>query len=186
VNSEFAALQDRCMIEQAEANSWLRTWCASEVWSKHRAVVFLDPYGMSVEWSTLEAIARTKAIDLWVLFPLGIGPTRVLPANALPEGRWAKRLTKLFGTEDWMRFYRREPKPDLFNAQEEAWNRDASVQSILRFFLERMAGIFARVVDQPLILTNSKNSPMYALCFAAGNPGGAKTAVKIAAYITRN
>jgi hypothetical protein len=35
-------------------------------------VLFLDPYGMQVDWTTIEAIARTKAIDLRVLFPLGI------------------------------------------------------------------------------------------------------------------
>ena len=185
VRSEFPELDSRCVIERAEANEWLRRWCASEDWKRHRAVVFLDPYGMSVEWATLQAIAKTKSIDLWVLFPLGIGPTRVLPANALPEDRWAMRLTKLFGTKEWVRFYRHEPKPDLFNAQEKTWNRDASVHHILQFFLERMAGVFAGVTEQPLILTNSKNSPMYALCFAAGNERGAKTAVKIAAYITR-
>ena len=35
-------------------------------WSSHRAVLFLDPYGMQVEWTTIEAIARTGAIDLWL------------------------------------------------------------------------------------------------------------------------
>ena len=38
-------------------------------WSLHRAVLFLDPYGMQVEWATIEAVAKTKAIDLWLLFP---------------------------------------------------------------------------------------------------------------------
>lgn len=33
--------------------------------------MFLDPYGMQVDWATIEAIAKTKAIDLWILFPLG-------------------------------------------------------------------------------------------------------------------
>lgn len=27
-------------------------------------VMFLDPYGMDVDWETLEAISRTKAIDV--------------------------------------------------------------------------------------------------------------------------
>src|SRR5688500_3095197 len=31
-----------------------------------------DNNHMQVDWTTVEAIARTKAIDLWVLFPLGI------------------------------------------------------------------------------------------------------------------
>ena len=41
------------------------------------------------------------------------------------------------------------------------------------------------VVEHPMILENAKHTPMYALCFAAGNPKGAPTAVKIAAHLTR-
>jgi len=77
--SDLEALRDAfphkahsVQIEGGDANSFLRKWCAETDWSKHRAVVFLDPYGMQVEWATLEAIARTKAIDVWILFPLGV------------------------------------------------------------------------------------------------------------------
>jgi len=37
-------------------------------WSGTRAVMFLDPYGMSVDWRTLEAIRKTEAIDVWYWF----------------------------------------------------------------------------------------------------------------------
>ena len=33
--------------------------------------MFLDPYRMQVNWETMESIAETEAIDLWILFPLG-------------------------------------------------------------------------------------------------------------------
>jgi three-Cys-motif partner protein len=39
-------------------------------WRGVRAVMFLDPYGMNVDWSTLQAIANTRAIDVWFLFSL--------------------------------------------------------------------------------------------------------------------
>lgn len=186
VKRDFPELDDRCQIERAEANDWLKRWCIEQDWHGWRAVAFLDPYGMSVEWATLEAIAATKAIDLWLLFPLGIGASRVLPADMPPEGAWAHRLTKLFGSDGWRsRFYRRGPKAGLFEDAEDAWTKVAGVREILEYFLERMESVFARVVERPLILKNSKNSPMYALCFAAGNPRGAKTAVKIAAYLAR-
>lgn len=186
VRRDFPGLEDRCRIERAEANEWLRAWCREEDWNAHRAVAFLDPYGMSVEWATLAAIAKTKAIDLWVLLPLGIGASRVMPTELPPEGAWAERLTKLFGTDEWRgRFYRRERKTSLFDDAEEAWAKVGGVPEILEFFLQRLRRIFAQVVERPLILKNSRNSPMYALCFAAGNPGGAKTAVRIAAHLTR-
>lgn len=186
VRREFPDLENRCQIECAEANEWVTRWCDEQDWRAWRAVVFLDPYGMDVEWQTLRAIAGTKAIDLWLLFPLGIGASRVLPAETPPEGAWAESLTRLFGTSDWRdRFYHHEKTTDLFAPTEDSWTKIAGVREILEFFLERLASIFADAVEQPLILKNSKNSPMYALCFAAGNPRGAKTAVRIASYLTR-
>jgi three-Cys-motif partner protein len=186
VRRDFPALEDRCRIERAEANAWLQRWCREQDWRAWRAVAFLDPYGMNVEWATLEAIAQTKAIDLWVLFPLGIGASRVLPTDMPPEGAWADRLTKLFGTDDWRkRFYRRKARTTLFEDAEDAWIKIAGIREILELFLGRLNSVFEQVVERPLILTNSRNSPMYALCFASANPRGAKTAVKIAGYLTR-
>ncbi len=50
-----------------DANEHLLWWCRATDWKRHRAVVFLDPYGVQVEWRTIEAIAQTKGIDLWLL-----------------------------------------------------------------------------------------------------------------------
>jgi len=45
--------------------------------------------------------------------------------------------------------------------------------------------VFADVAENPLVLRNSRNTPLYLLCFAAGNSEGAKTAVKIAQNILK-
>jgi len=185
---EFADLVERCTIERTDANEWLQEWCKRQDWRKQRAVVFLDPYGMDVEWRTIEAIAKTRAIDLWLLFPLGIGPSRVMPNQQIPESKWADRLTKLFGTEEWKsRFYRQgEGELDLFGVKQDSTTKIAGVDEILAYFLERLKAIFERIVERPLILKNSKQSPMYALCFAAGNEKGAPIAVKIASHLVRD
>jgi three-Cys-motif partner protein len=60
-------------------------------WQKERAVVFLDPYGMQVEWSTIEALAPTKGIDLWNLLPLGMGVARLLTYNGNNDEAWKRR-----------------------------------------------------------------------------------------------
>ena len=120
------------------------------------------------------------------MFPLGIGPSRVLPNEELPEGKWAERLTKTFGTDEWKsRFYRTNRDVDLFGETPKAVTKIAGVDEILAYFLERLKSVFERVVEKPLILENSRRSPMYALCFAAGNPKGAPIAVRIASYLTR-
>jgi hypothetical protein len=50
-------------------------------------------YGMQVDWTTVEAIARTKAIDLWVLFPLGIGVNRLLTKSGdIPDSLWDAKV----------------------------------------------------------------------------------------------
>jgi three-Cys-motif partner protein len=185
LRTQFPQLEQRCSIHEVDANQWLQDWCRMQDWRGQRAVAFLDPYGMSVEWATIEAIARTKAIDLWVLFPFAIGAGRMMPKDFPPDSLWARRLTGIFGTEEWQsRFYGASRSADLFGG-EGSIVRIAGVDDILRYFIERLRSVFAGVVEQPMILENSKRSPMYALCFAAGNPRGAPTAVKIAGYLTR-
>lgn len=77
---EFPDLASAIRVEQGDANHVIQQLCARN-WKDRRAVLFLDPYGMQVEWKTIEAVARTKAIDMWLLFPLGIGVNRLLLKN---------------------------------------------------------------------------------------------------------
>lgn len=169
-------------VEQGEANEFLQSWCRSTDWNLQRAVAFLDPYGMQVSWPTLVAIAETRAIDMWLLFPLGQAVNRLLPKKE-PPPEWARALTRTFGTEDWRQsFYRDSPQGELFDLGGGPV-RDADFEEISTFFVDRLDSIFTRVANNPLPLRNSSNVPIYLLCFAAGNPKGAKTAVKIAQHI---
>jgi three-Cys-motif partner protein len=173
---------ERIEIVRGDCNELIRSWCLEKNWRKNRALVFLDPYGMQVEWKTVDAIAKTKAIDLWLLFPLGQSVNRLLTRAEPPPPVWADRLTTTFGTEEWLEaFYRTDVQPGLFGDIEET-RRDATTLRIGEFFVERLKSIFAGVAE-PRPLRNSKNNPIYLLCFAAGNPKGAKTAVKIANHL---
>ena len=187
---ELEALRDRfpdkakgVQVEQGEANAFLKRWCKETDWKKHRAVVFLDPYGMQVDWQTLEALARTQAIDLWLLFPLGVAVNRLLTKAGPPPKEWASALTRIFGTEDWEKvFYPKKQEQTLWGP-EETRRKEATLEAVGRFMLDRLKTIFEAVAPNPLPLRNSTNTPIYLLCFAASNPRGAKTAVKIARHI---
>ena len=72
----------RITIVNEDANTALRKFCATTNWRECRAVVFLDPFGNQVEWTTIEALAATKAIDLWYLFPAGLGVHRQIGKSA--------------------------------------------------------------------------------------------------------
>ena len=40
-------------------------------WKEWRAIVFLDPFGMQMPWSTIESLAQTNSIEIIVNFPVG-------------------------------------------------------------------------------------------------------------------
>lgn len=170
----------KVQIVTGEANGFLQRWCATSDWRRHRAVVFLDPYGMQVDWATLASIAETRAVDLWLLFPLGVAVNRLITREGPPPAAWADALTRIFGTEDWRAaFYRKREVPTLFGAKS-VESKGVDWKKIGRFFVDRLETIFAKVAANPLPLRNSTNTPIYLLCFAAGNPRGAPTAARIA------
>lgn len=185
LKTEFPEIADDIRVERGDANTEIQKLCAKN-WSNRRAVLFLDPYGMQVEWATIEAIAKTKAIDLWLLFPLGIGVSRLLTRTGeIPKG-WRTRLDKLLGTTTWYdEFYKVEHEPTLFGTDDERVVK-ATNESIGRYFNDRLRSVFPENgVADPGVLRNSSNNPLYLLCFAAGNERGAPIAVRIANHILK-
>jgi three-Cys-motif partner protein len=181
----FPALASDIVIINADSNAYLRDICENRRWDRNRAVLFLDPFGMQVTWDTMKAIAKTKAIDLWILFPLGIGVNRLLRRDAKISEGWQRRLDEFFGTQAWREaFYETTAEPGLFGVEAKI-EKVADFDGIARFFVERLRTIFPGVARNPLALHNSANTPLYLLCFAAGNERGAKTAVKIAQDILK-
>lgn len=61
--------------------------------------------------------------------------------------------------------------------------KDTTFEQIGKFLIKRMKTIFVGVAPTTKALYNSRNNPMYLLCFAAGNPVGASTAIRIADYL---
>lgn len=171
-------------IRQGDVNALLPAWCQS-MGDLDRAVVFLDPYGLQLKWSTLEAVAATQKIDLWLLVPLGQAIMRLLTRRALPPEAWAARLTEAFGTDDWKNaLYAQDERQTLFD-HDEAMSlfRKADYTVVSRWIMNRLKTIFVDATDEPLILFNSTGVPLYLLCFAASNPTGAPTAMTIAKWI---
>jgi three-Cys-motif partner protein len=173
---------ERIQIEYRDANSFLQDWCNGMDWRVNRAVMFLDPYGMSVNWTTIEAIGATKAVDLWILLPVGQAINRLLTRQRIPEGAWADKLTTFFGTEGWKdAFYHPRLQTSLFEIDtDDDLEKAATFENIGSFFAERLDTVFEKVADISLALRNSRNVPIYLLFFAASNPRGAPTAVQIA------
>lgn len=184
IADDYPQLETRCKVYQADANKILQHFCQNELnRNKERAVVFVDPYGMNIEWQTIAMMAETKCIDLWILFPLGTGVNRLLTRNTVPPDSWAAKLTATLGTEDWKTaFYKPKQQVDLFS-MEDSVTKDATFESIGNFFISRLNEVFAGVAPRPLILYNTRNNPLYLLCFAASNEKAVRPALNIANWI---
>lgn len=185
--AEFPHLASRMQFARGDANTELIKFCSSTNWRRVRAIVFLDPYGNQVNWTTVEAIAATRAIDLWYLFPAGLGVHRQIGRDGTVHATHEASLTSLLGTSDWQgRFLRREVSNDLFGSVERV-EKIATPTSITEFMIERMRGPFeGRVADSWLPL-GSRNVHMYSLIFACANPSSAawNLARKLATAVTK-
>ncbi|MBN1423039.1 hypothetical protein JXA88_00645 [Candidatus Fermentibacteria bacterium] len=74
--------------------------------------------------------------------------------------------------------------PDLFG-DEQARVEKATMETIGRYFNNRLRELFAGVAEPPGILKNKTNNPLYLLCFAVGSPTGQRTALRIANHLLR-
>lgn len=136
--------------------------------------MFLDPYGMEAEWSTIEAVARTKAVDLWYLFPLS-GFYRNLPINQKDQdASKVASLNRLLGTDEWASFYSPDRQYNLGLFEDEGTEpdntREPGWQDLKAFVRKRLEGIF-EAVSEPLLLPRPPGPPQFALFCAVSNKG---------------
>ena len=170
VDTDFPDLKDKVKIYNADCNDKLIEICDTtvnaELWKANRAVLFLDPYATEVKWATLEAIANTKAIDMWYLFPFSAAQ-RMLPNLGVVD-TWKNKLNGLFGDSSWeTRFYIPDPQINMFG--DTMMIKDVNTKELAAYICERLRSIFPYVADNPRFLYNKKNSPLFLFCFAVSN-----------------
>jgi len=164
-------------VVRGNANEVLQELCDPRKWRRRRGVIFLDPFGMGVEWRTLELIARSKALDVWFLFALG-ALIRNLPVSAskLDAGKKAA-VTRVLGTDKWFNeFYKAPllPSRTLWGtpAPPIIPRRTAKVNQIESYIGKGLRTIFPHV-EAPKRLRGPKNQSLFSLLFAVSNPSSA-------------
>lgn len=185
LKTEFAALADRIDVRTGDANEVVQQVCRNGQWKGRRGVLFLDPYGMQVDWATLEAAAATRALDTWILLPHAIGVGRTLPKSGKVPKSWRRTLTRFLGTDAWENdLYTVTETTNLLGAVERI--ERASVDRIGEYILTRLRTIFA-AVERPAILRNSKGTPLYMLVFAVNSDSakGQEIATRIASHLLK-
>jgi three-Cys-motif partner protein len=187
LRDQFPSIADRISIRCGDANSELKEFCEHTDWKRTRAVVFLDPKGNQVGWETVAAIAKTEAIDLWYLFPAGLGVHRQISKSKGVHETHEPSLDWLFGTPGWRnRFVGKRIVADLFEPQENQ-ERRGTAESATEFMAERMRTVFGGGVLDSWLRLGSRNIHMYSLMFAWANPSeNAKLAGKLALAVLRS
>lgn len=157
-------------LDEKDANVSIQANVAWDGWASTRAVMFLDPYGLSVNWDTLVAIAGTKAIDVWYLVSLaGLFRQAAHDPEKLDDAK-RSALTRMLGTEEWERsWYPESIDEDIFGNIVRRRRRSADVTAMEKFVGDRLSTIFPRVLA-PYRLHNERGVPMFALFFAISNP----------------
>lgn len=168
-------------VINGDANHALLEWCKGMNTKRERAVVFLDPFGASVDWKVVEALANTKAVDMWILFPIS-GINRMLNNRRKPGEAMAQRLTKVFGSDHWEReFYSSLRFASLIDPSKvvEKVHKSVTQTQIIEFFKTQLGKTFVAVSDAGC-LRNTRGRLLFVLFFAAGNQKGAGPGLRIA------
>lgn len=175
VRNDFPKRDIRCV--QGDANEHIRQVFTQGPWVERRrsglqrAVVFLDPYGMSVRWETLRFLAETGRADVWYLFPLHAALRQLSHNHAALDPSKRAALDEVFGTPDWEKhFYEHQPAPtDLFDfAPLRAPSRNADPDKVERFAAERLRSIFS-FVSQPIPILTRRKLRQFSLFLLSGN-----------------
>jgi three-Cys-motif partner protein len=163
-------------VKEGDANAALQAWLASSIdWQTHRAVVFLDPFGMQMPWSTIEMLAKTKAIEVIINFPLGMAIQRLLTKSGDISKGWQVSLDTFFGSPDWRQLVYQESQ-DLFGPKMSKVR--VSGTRLLEWYRGRLKMIFGHVSTARLI-KNTRGNPLYYLIWTGPNVTGLKGAEHI-------
>ncbi|RVC47449.1 MAG: three-Cys-motif partner protein TcmP [Mesorhizobium sp.] len=160
-------------VVRGDANDLIQKEIKWDGWKKTRAVMFLDPYGMEVEWDTLRLIADTKAIDVWYLFSLSGLYRQAARDMSKIDATKERALTRMLGTDAWKSelYSPIPPAIDLLGSleREDVRQRAADVAGLERYVRDRLAQIFPKVLD-PWPLPPKERPQRFSLFCAISNP----------------
>jgi three-Cys-motif partner protein len=181
VSEEFSHLSDRVTLSRLDANEMLQNLCASQNWRESRAVVFLDPFGLQINYETLQMLGRTQAVDVWYLVPVFAMYRQVSGDGQInPDG--GPRVDAALGTDAWRKVaVIEEQSTNLFDQPQFQSKRAVDIKWFEKVAKERISEAFGgRVLDEVLPLGRN-GIQEFSLMFAWANPSEkAKLAAKLA------
>ena len=138
-----------------------------------RGVAFLDPYGPHLEWTTVEALAKTHKVDVIINFPLAMAINRLVTRSADIPQKWVDLLDKYFGTHEWFKLAY-EQESGLFG-NDLLEKSDKAAERLLGLYHRRLKAAFGHTVA-PSLVRNTKGAPLYYLMWASSHRRGSSIA----------
>ncbi len=174
--------QAKIEVLEGDANTELLKFIAKEPWtrkarSNSRGVVFLDPFSMQVDWSTLQALAATECVDVWYFFNVQ-AIIRQLALDLEGVGNKAPTLDRVLSPK-WRELYEVPPEepswqPDMFETMFQSEpklptsKRTISKSQIDKWFKTLLEDEFAFVSD-PLPIMTPHSGHTFSLFLAVAN-----------------
>lgn len=147
-------------------------WTGPNSW-RQRGIVFLDPYGMSIRWDTLQLIASTRRLDVWFLFAAKAVRQQLGGSIHDVDEPKAAALDRFFGEPNWREEFFRTPEGQvtLFDIEPTA-ETAVNLSAIGAYARKRFADAF-RWVSKPKSLT-VRNVPDYFQLYCMTNNNSEK------------
>jgi three-Cys-motif partner protein len=127
---------------------------------RRRALCFLDPYGLHLNWNVIQAAGKMGTIEIFLNFPIHDMNRNVFRDDAADDD--VLRMNVFWGDQSW-RTAAFSDKYHLFQEMEKQPNE--AVVEAFRDRLKKDGGF--KFVPPPLAMKNSIGSPIYYLFFAA-------------------
>lgn len=179
LNSKFDLSKRKIEYRSGDANHWIHELAAALKTNKYAALVFLDPFGMQIDWKSIAELKGTRS-DVWILVPTGVIVNRLL--DRAGELKYIEKLQSFFGLkEDEIKglFYKQEIKQTLFGEEESISKISKPIEKISKIYAERMKTIWTYVTEEPLRLDNRNGVPLFHFVFASNNASAIKIAKQI-------
>ena len=135
-----------------------------------RALCLFDPYGLHLEWRAMEMAGQSRAIDMFLNFPvMDMNRNAIWRNPSVVPKEGIDRMNIFWGDESWREAaYAEHPQGNLFGAPDIVKQGNDAIVGAFRERLSKVAGF--EFVPEPLPMKNSTNAVVYYLFFASQKP----------------
>jgi three-Cys-motif partner protein len=159
-------------IYTGDANPYLTNELLPTIQFGHfnRALCLLDPYGLHLDWEVVRRAGESKAIDMFLNFPVMDMNRNAFWKNPETVPRdGIERMTRFWGDDSWRQVaYAEDPQQNLFTSPDLIKQDNEAIVNAFRTRL-RKVGAFT-FVPSPLPMRNRNNAVVYYLFFASQKP----------------